>query len=588
MKDEKLQSDGTHLSKQEWWCHQWSPSRWENNNTDRARMRKESWMVLLLLFQFSVVYILRTKRSVMDHPSAKDSSYDNNSVTKITLISSRNKSSTVVVFTNTTSPTASRTAAISPFSSSKTQLQLSPTTSEISNHSADAYNSSGAIDLNFTCPPDVFFYLPPASTIDALGGSPPKTIKKRNITMIVVLKGQTGNNLSFFARAYGIKRSIERKYRIDSIARHKREKLGNSGVDDEINIQIVAQHQGQSYSENVANELKICFPNMFSDMQFDSGIWDTTGAYNRTEKRQREWLNAMIERQKRMKHFEIYSKILAENKPTRVDSLILDRPSCVENMKTGMYCWKNSYCHLQAMLQQQLHETENPLIQQTLISLQDLQQAQQQQDLNNTSSISLPYLTSKGLRYHGAVDEYYNEIRQLFNFNEGSCCQARSEAGDDSNSIDPPYDDEIVLHVRMFEREILGMGFHELNPKQIATLLFTRYDFNRSIAIVSREQSTEYVSELRQRGFVKIRQVHLKTPMEDFCFMMRTKYHLIALKMSTFAAWAGLLSNATKLRFYSVNSTYTRRSSMADGLLNHYQWKNNDLKQRIDYEIYEV
>jgi hypothetical protein len=65
--------------------------------------------------------------------------------------------------------------------------------------------------------------------------------------------------------------------------------------------------------------------------------------------------------------------------------------------------------------------------------------------------------------------------------------------------------------------------------------------------------------ELRKRGFVNVRSVLATTPMEDFCFLMSTKFHLSGLKMSTFASWAVLLSNATKQRFHTVKSSYDKQ-----------------------------
>jgi hypothetical protein len=85
----------------------------------------------------------------------------------------------------------------------------------------------------------------------------------------------------------------------------------------------------------------------------------------------------------------------------------------------------------------------------------------------------------------------------------------------------------------------------------VVLLLFAQTQQMGTILIVGLQ-----LYELHKRGFANFRSVLANTPMEDLCFLMSAKFHLSGLKMSTFASWAVLLSNATKQHFHAVKSSY--------------------------------
>jgi hypothetical protein len=137
----------------------------------------------------------------------------------------------------------------------------------------------------------------------------------------------------------------------------------------------------------------------------------------------------------------------------------------------------------------------------------------------------------------------------------------------------------------------LHAGFQEMEPNQVAYELFQPYHYNKSIpiALVSKHinHSQPYEIALRHVGFTNIRLISGHNGMEDFCFLMRTQYHLIGMRMSTYASWAGILSNATKVRLYAMDTNITRSHPLnLEFNIQHYQYHNQQLKQQMQFETY--
>jgi hypothetical protein len=167
---------------------------------------------------------------------------------------------------------------------------------------------------------------------------------------------------------------------------------------------------------------------------------------------------------------------------------------------------------------------------------------------------------------------------------------------------------------------LTAKGFTELSPKQLVQELVNHQKStpamfgaktNHKIAIVGRDDSVvgpsssqkppstveDYVNELSiLEPYDKlasstisetptVRWIRGQDVAQDFCFLRSAKSTLIGTKQSTFVHWAALLSNATDIRLYAVSNNITRHRR--SGLLEHYQWKNQDLKQRFHFETIE-
>ena len=183
------------------------------------------------------------------------------------------------------------------------------------------------------------------------------------------------------------------------------------------------------------------------------------------------------------------------------------------------------------------------------------------------------------------MEKYYDELRDLFRFND-----------DDSNCCNQlPLADETVLHVRNFGPHLLRQGFQLLDANQTAINMLKDLPAGHRIALVApqfgdeRDNAVlEYQTALEAKG-LSVRRIQGQSSTQDFCFLRRTHKELIGAKTSTYAVWAGLLGNATRVRLYVVDSKWTRnaQSSLKGKILKHYQWKRNDLLDRIQFETYK-
>jgi hypothetical protein len=134
-------------------------------------------------------------------------------------------------------------------------------------------------------------------------------------------------------------------------------------------------------------------------------------------------------------------------------------------------------------------------------------------------------------------------------------------------------------------------GFEELSPNKTANELFRNLKAGDKIAITSRFISdpkvNAYVDALTSRG-IQVRVIEGQTGVEDFCFLLSARKELVGFAESSYAAWAGYLGNANKVRLYSVDSPARR----ADGSLfhhrvfYHFNWTNPKLQRRVFFELY--
>ena len=137
-----------------------------------------------------------------------------------------------------------------------------------------------------------------------------------------------------------------------------------------------------------------------------------------------------------------------------------------------------------------------------------------------------------------------------------------------------PASDEIVLHMRNFTREfphktlaLKNSHFRELPPHElISAFLSSPDDEWRPVAVVG-SSAAGMVAALRQSS--PKRQVRLisQTPLQDLCFMAKTKHRLIVQAKSSFAWWAAFLSGADRVDAWAVALDETHQNKPGVGRL---------------------
>ena len=347
----------------------------------------------------------------------------------------------------------------------------------------------------------------------------------RKISMRVVLKGEMANHLSLVAHAYTVKREMEQYLAARGRA---------------VEIELIGEHQNVEKWNGVRKNLQLCFPHFFKHFDFEGGIWDNGPSNRRHLDQQEAWLQ---------RHGGSIAEI----------GLLVDPH------------WQSTADHLLTLLDEQ---DENP----SDTAIQELSLA--------SSTLSLPFLTSSVVVYPDElIEKYYDELRELlrFNDNDSDCC----------NQL--PLADETVLHVRNFRSSLLPQGFHLMDANQTAHELLKDLPAGHRIAVVAPHFGDErdnkvldYQTALKAKGLT-VRMIRGQSSTQDFCFLRRTQTELIGAKTSTYALWAGLLGNATRVRLYVMDSKWTRnaKSSLKGKILEHYQWKRNDLLDRIRFETYK-
>jgi hypothetical protein len=202
--------------------------------------------------------------------------------------------------------------------------------------------------------------------------------------------------------------------------------------------------------------------------------------------------------------------------------------------------------------------------------------------VEDDATIRLPYLYSESLDVYPLLDRYYEHFRQLFQIDPTCCSQQR------------PLADESVFHFRNFQSEFPGsraydMGFAELSPNKTAHEVFVLAN-TTGVAITTRilnAASRAYVHALQTRG-IPARLVNNQTGPQDFCFLASTQKELVVNVRSTFGIWAGLIGNATSLRWYHVDN-YGLRNRHADFRQRlSYNWTHPELQRRVRFEWYQA
>lgn len=180
------------------------------------------------------------------------------------------------------------------------------------------------------------------------------------------------------------------------------------------------------------------------------------------------------------------------------------------------------------------------------------------------------------------MDRYYEVYREYFAMNQ-TCCATL------------PDDDEVVLHMRLFTKEMprkgVQKGYEELSPKDLIEQALKPYATNttKKIAILSRypDHLDEYVQALSDAGW-NVRVLANQTATQDFCFLMNANT-MIGSVRSTFFFWAAVLSNtAQRVLAYSVDSPAKRAwaNDHNTTVLESYPFQNPAIREKFQFPLY--
>jgi hypothetical protein len=209
--------------------------------------------------------------------------------------------------------------------------------------------------------------------------------------------------------------------------------------------------------------------------------------------------------------------------------------------------------------------------------------------VEDDATIRLPYLYSESLDVYPLLDRSYESFRQLFQIDSTACCAQR------------PLADESVFHFRNFQSEFPpnrahDLGFDELSPNKTAHEVFdlastnTKNNNTTGVAITTRIRNAAaraYVQALQHHG-IPARLVTDQTGPQDFCFLASTQKELVVNARSTFGVWAGLIGNATSLRWYHVDNYGLRNRHANFRQRFSYNWTHPELQRRVRFEWYQA
>lgn len=166
---------------------------------------------------------------------------------------------------------------------------------------------------------------------------------------------------------------------------------------------------------------------------------------------------------------------------------------------------------------------------------------------------AVPFVFSSGLFPPiSLINRYYNELRELFTFNESYCYR------------EFPDDDETVLHIRGFDVEspiIFDiLGYRDLDVNQAYELL-GNLNAGGKVAIISRFEEKDlknYKGVLQKEGGLNVRFVSGQTGPEDFCFLKSARKEAVGDFYSTYFKTAVLLSDTVKNVTFYINKRWQR------------------------------
>jgi len=205
------------------------------------------------------------------------------------------------------------------------------------------------------------------------------------------------------------------------------------------------------------------------------------------------------------------------------------------------------------------------------------------------------------LTIYPIVNEYYDDFRKTFVFDDNGCCGKTLE--------NPPKDDETVLYLRNYATEIRkehrrkSHGFQELDTDRLLSQVLGHLKPNDKLALVGRnlkldaQDNTTQVYEIIQGLYAKnlTQQQQLRfTPgtdeMEDFCFLTHSKKELIGTPASTYLELASYMAGPSLqlVREYQYVTPELEVSKFQrfQQTVGSNNWTHPELKSRIRFEEY--
>lgn len=364
-----------------------------------------------------------------------------------------------------------------------------------------------------------------ASGQEKIGQSHPSDKPKRKISLVVRLRGEMANHLSLLAFGKGVQLWIQEHH-------------------PHITVELVGERQSGTKWKSAVGALRQCFPNLRT-LDFQGGKWNPDFIQRRDQ------LKAWIGEEKFREH------------------IILDGGD-TDCGTVELFCLNDRLSFLLELLDQDVpgHVLSN-------MTLEEQRQ----------NSYSLPFLITNQLAsFDVIVDQYYDAIKEWFEFDWEACCSAFE-----------PSQEEVAFHLRNFQAEMkhhAEKGYEEIAPKQLANELLAHIPNGTQVAIASRGSDfvQNYPKALTDRGLVPRRTPESHTGVEDFCFLLKVQRELFGTMRSTYTRWAALLGRAKRVHLYSMDSEWTRQAhgngDDLPGVL-HYQWKHPELKSRIQYRVFQ-
>ena len=322
------------------------------------------------------------------------------------------------------------------------------------------------------------------------------TMKMVNADLVVTLSGELGNNLLKIASGKIIQlKALE---------------------DGRFNFTLRYLSQGLSKSDKARNEVHKCFSRHFSPDKVNLNEWALD-----TEK----W-NEIVQSQSSI----VESYYTDWDEPNRASRLLNIETMTDESIQSFLD-------HLEDVTNRMYSSAENPFSYQNESFFQD---DKGKQNVKNHNSLSLPFVIAHVFPPISFLDDYWDDLSELFTFNETACCRERPDV------------DETVLHIRGFTNELGGLvdalGFRELNPKQTAYQFLGHLQSGDKVAIIGRPSATDlqhFTQALRDRD-LQVRFVKGHSSPEDFCFLKTATKEIAGGEKSTFFRVAALLSDTVK------------------------------------------
>ena len=345
---------------------------------------------------------------------------------------------------------------------------------------------------------------------------PPQRVH-RNITLIVQLRGELGNQLSVLANARITQLIAREKY-------------------PHIHIQLIGQHQ---YDESKKwmrgrDDLMKCFSNAFHDFDFEGGIYDDE--FRTVQTVQQSWLSvAQRNKLSNVRSFHFLDSLLLQQEKSHnhPNSSIPVVPSSASKyslpyLTAASFSWidcirnEGYYNEIRQWLSFNMNACCNPKVRP---------------------------------RDNDIVFHYRNFAHELRNSQRNGRPVVVT-----SNFLEISPD--IAANVAFIQHTVSHNNHNNNNNSH-----FDRHSLPPNIAITSRyETGTDpYIAAFRSRNLTSHYVTGQHNGVEGFCYILQAQKEIFGSYHSTYFRWAALLGNATINRFYTLDPIATTTASQHSG-----------------------